>query len=273
MKKRMLVFGLLLIFIACQAEEYQLCDDGVTSVIDLVDCPEKTPDCPNCDDNISCTLDLCNAATDYKCQYEEIIPCDGNGRCETGEFPWSEDCPDSCDDEDICTRDQFNFALGECFYEEIVPCCGNNVCDGGETFVNCQLDCEQLLNVKIQDYQKMQYLEGAYYGNLAGTKDIYLIVEFKIHNIGINREETFNHRDQKGFYYDPFKMKIEDDSGTFYGVEYDSDLLDDYLDLTMIEYGHTVGAALLFVVPTDAEHVRLVAYDKYGSKLDVDEIY
>ncbi|MCK5283407.1 MAG: hypothetical protein KAK00_08425 [Nanoarchaeota archaeon] len=274
MKKGILILLVLgIVFLsACVEEEFLLCPDNVTRVIDLVSCPKERPRCPeSCDDNDNCTVDRCSAVTDYKCVYEEAIPCDGNDVCEEGEFPWSADCPNSCDDNNGCTSDIYNYQLGKCSYEPITPCCGNDDCETGETYVNCYLDCEQLLELKVTRYEKRQRFEGA--ASLVGTDYTYLIIRFNIRNVGYDNEETINYRKQKGFYYDPYKMRLEDDSGKFYDVEYDSDALPNWLDYFIISKGDTKGAALLFIVPMSARGVRLVAYDKFGSRQDISDVY
>jgi len=270
--KKIAIF-LLVILIACTQEEYYLCTDGITQVLDPLDCPEPIPDCPVCEDNNNCTRDLCNADTDYKCEFEEMIPCDGNEKCEEGEFPWSSDCPQTCEDDDSCTVDSFNYASAICAHEEILPCCGNVNCETGETYVNCPQDCRQLVDIKISSYQKMHSMEGAYYGDLLQTDSTYLIVRFKIHNIALDRLEELNFKQLKGFYYDPFKMRLEDQDGKLYDVEYDSDLLDDWIEVDVVPKGHIIPASLLFIIPRSTETVRLIAYDNYGSKLDIDSIY
>ncbi len=274
MKKRiwfLLVLGVILLS-ACETEEYLTCPDNVTRVLDLADCPEEKPVCKGvCEDNNSCTFDRCNQLTDYECVHEDIFPCDGNDICEEGEFPWSEDCPDTCDDSDACTEDTYNYVSEICFHEAIIPCCNNTICDKGETYVNCPLDCEQQLDVWVLRYEKRQkFVESP---DLTRTDFIYLIVYFKMKNLAINNVERFNYKDQKGFYYDPFKMRLEDDKGALYDAEYDSDLITDWLDYTIIPMGDSKGAALLFTVPMSASHTRLIVYDKYGSKLDSSDVY
>jgi hypothetical protein len=277
MKKRPFLFLSiisLLLLIACQKEEYLLCPDNTTKVLDLNNCPIPTINCPkSCDDNNNCTIDRCNAETNYTCTHSEKVPCEGNDICEEGEFPWSDDCPDSCKDNDTCTEDTYDYQNKICLHMPITPCCGNKECDTGETFVNCPHDCTQRLDIKVTNYQKRTNMPDAFAGNLMGTDYVYLIVSFKIHNIDIDDEEELNYKKKKGFYYDPYKMRLEDENGGLYDVEYDSDLVEDYLDYDIIEKGHTKGAALLFIVPMSVKNARLIAYDKYGSKLDIDEVY
>jgi len=262
----------LVLLISCQEETYQLCPDNVTNVIDINDCPEPIPTCPICDDNNNCTMDSCSALTDYECEFEEIAPCDGNKECEEGEFPWSTDCPNECNDNDECTIDSFNYLSDKCNYEEIMPCCSNSECESGETYVNCPFDCKQLLDIKDIKYTKTRRIAGAY-NDLTGTDFIYLVVTFKIHNMGIDEKEVIDYETKQGFYYDPFKTRLEASSGNFYDVEYDSDLLDEWSEAMVLPKGHTKSAAAAFIIPTGIEHIRVIAYDKYGAQLDVDEIY
>ncbi len=274
MKKRNLIFILgLLILYGCVQEEFLLCPDGVTKVIDLENCPIQTPSCPeSCDDGDACTLDTCSRTTGYACLHKEISPCDGNGVCEEGEFPWSEDCPQECNDGDACTEDYYNFQLGRCLSDPILPCCGDNLCSGGENFFSCALDCEQQLEIKVTEYEKRNRIPNVDI-DLSDTDHTYLIVRFKIKNLGIDKPEILDYKQEQGFYYDPFKMRLEDETGRLYNVEYDSDLLRDWLDYTIIEKGRTTGASLLFIVPKVSEHTRLIAYDRQGGRLDHSEIY
>lgn len=277
MKKLLLFFlpltAFLVILSSCQQEKYLLCPDNVTSVIDLKNCPIEKPKCPlNCTQNETCMRYFCNAATNYSCKKELIKPCDGNGLCEQGEFGKSKDCIAGCDDNDTCTADDYNYALGACTHPQIMPCCGNNNCETGETYVNCQLDCKQTLEIKVTRYEPRQTVNGAY-RDLTGTDYTYLIVYFKIRNINIITLETLDYRKQNGFYYDPFKMKLEDSAGRKYDVEYDSDMAEDWRDPFILPRGDTVSASLMFIVPLNAEHLRLVAYDKYGSRMDISEVY
>jgi len=262
----------VLFLLACQKQpEYLTCPDNITKVLDLSACPAPKPTCPVCDDGNSCTRDDCSAATNYTCSFQEIKPCAGNGICEEGEFGRSDDCK-SCDDSDKCTADTYSYQLARCTYDPISPCCGNKACDTGETYVNCPSDCRQVFSVVVTNYEYRSNFDGSY-GDLTGSEFTYIIVDFVIHNIGIDRQETLNYKTSKGYYYDPFKMRLEDDAGKLYNVEYDSDILSGYLDYVILPMGDTKGAALLFVIPRSAEHIRLVAYDRYGSRLDTAEVY
>ncbi|MBU0460254.1 MAG: hypothetical protein KJ597_07145 [Nanoarchaeota archaeon] len=87
--------------------------------------------CPNsCDDGLKCTENYCSDETNYQCTHRDIIPCEGNNKCETGEYGTA-DCPD-CNDNIKCTKDSVNFETLECTHEEIIPCEGNKICEIGE---------------------------------------------------------------------------------------------------------------------------------------------
>jgi hypothetical protein len=48
-------------------------------------------------------------------------------------------CPSSCNDYDICTRD--TCVSGVCQHTAISPCCGDFICEEGETSTGCPQDC------------------------------------------------------------------------------------------------------------------------------------
>ncbi len=53
------------------------------------------PRCPvSCDDQNKCTQDVCNLQTSFECRTIPIVPCCGNGVCETAES--SESCSQDC---------------------------------------------------------------------------------------------------------------------------------------------------------------------------------
>jgi len=53
-----------------------------------------------------------------------------------------ETCPNSCDDQDNCTKDYCNENTShECAHERIVPCCGNSICEVDESCGSCLDDC------------------------------------------------------------------------------------------------------------------------------------
>jgi len=52
--------------------------------------------CPaSCDDNNSCTKDICSKETGYKCINQETKPCCGNNNCEKPSESWSK-CSEDC---------------------------------------------------------------------------------------------------------------------------------------------------------------------------------
>jgi len=55
------------------------------------------------------------------------------------EAPLAVECPATCNDYNICTRDFCS--EGKCVFEELVPCCGNRQCEAGETEDSCPDDC------------------------------------------------------------------------------------------------------------------------------------
>lgn len=266
---------LLLLFVlaACKNQQYLVCPDGVTQVLDLSRCPPSSQSCPlSCDDNESCTSDFCNPSTNWQCAHRDLVPCDGNGECEQGEFPWSPDCPSSCDDRDACTTDAYRYETQQCVHEELLPCCGNAKCDSGETFVSCQADCRQTLDIEVTKFEKRQRIEGGSV-DLTRTEFTYLFVKFTIHNLDIDRQETLDFKTQKGYLFDPYKMKLEDDKGSLYSVEYDSELMEGWLDTAILPKGNTVTALVGFTVPLNFAGGRLVIYDKFGARLDSSVVY
>ncbi|MDO8480260.1 MAG: hypothetical protein Q7S65_00425 [Nanoarchaeota archaeon] len=268
-----LLFLGLLALTACKNEQYLLCPDGVTQVVDLAACPPVTSTCPlDCDDSILCTSDFCNAETQYLCAHRDLIPCHGNGKCEQGEFPGSDDCPKSCNDNNACTTDGFRYETNSCYHDEILPCCGNGKCDAGETFVACSQDCVQSVDINVIKFEKRQRIEGAG-ADLSRTDFTYLIVRFTIHNLNIDRRETLDFKTKDGYLYDPYKVRLEDSRGNLYNVEYDSELLEDWLDPTIVPLGNTVTALVVFIIPTALDNARLVAYDKFGARLDSSTVY
>ncbi|TKJ17208.1 hypothetical protein CEE44_01590 [Candidatus Woesearchaeota archaeon B3_Woes] len=142
---------ILLILIGCSRECPKSCDDNDECTDDF--CADETKfkcinllivpcigdgkceegeypseDCPNCDDNNSCTRD----DYDYSipsCKYTRVT-CLGDGRCEEGEYP-SGDCP-NCDDNDACTEDIYDFSTSLCKNIKIINCLGNGICEKGE---------------------------------------------------------------------------------------------------------------------------------------------
>ncbi|MBD3361754.1 DUF4352 domain-containing protein [Candidatus Woesearchaeota archaeon] len=103
----------------------------LSSILLLVIFLSGCTSCPSsCDDGIKCTEDYCSAETNYECAHRDITPCEGNNKCEQGEYGTS-DCPD-CNDNNECTKDEINFETLDCVNTEIVPCEGNNICEENE---------------------------------------------------------------------------------------------------------------------------------------------
>ena len=135
------------------------CEDSVATCSDGYDatcsnecldgvCDECVPDCTgheSTEEECKLSCGTCEYENTEYCSCDIIIPCDGNGICESGEYPESGDCSD-CNDGNDCTEDLFNFTLSECYQDVIVPCCGNGVCenttDPHENHTNCRADCE-----------------------------------------------------------------------------------------------------------------------------------
>jgi len=128
-----------------------MCPDGYEATCkntcDRGDCMECTPDCTGHEsitEECELSCGTCEEENNATCTCDIIVPCDGNGICEEGEYPGSNDCPE-CDDEDNCTEDMYNYTPGECYHNIIVPCCGNGLCEnetkGMENSTNCPVDC------------------------------------------------------------------------------------------------------------------------------------
>lgn len=121
--------------------EWGECADGKQSrtCSDMKKCgtekgkPDETRECFSC----GITCGKCQELNAESCYCYEIVPCDGNGICEVGEYGKSEDCMD-CGDDDPCTSDYYNYSTGTCHYEPVCPCCGNGICEEGE---DCLDDC------------------------------------------------------------------------------------------------------------------------------------
>jgi hypothetical protein len=132
------------------SDSVTICDDGFKArcknQCSEGACPICRPDCAGHvvsepeDCELSCGT--CEDDNIEACRCDLIVPCDGNGACEEGEYPGSEDCPD-CIDGQECTEDLFNFTSNSCYYEIKVPCCGNGACESSqhENSTTCPEDC------------------------------------------------------------------------------------------------------------------------------------
>ncbi|MFH1447876.1 MAG: hypothetical protein ABIG39_03360, partial [Candidatus Micrarchaeota archaeon] len=99
------------------------CYDG-SVVSDPKQCP--FPDlCPSsCEDGDPCTDDICWEETGFECVHSTITPCCGNGFCENGESSDSclqdcGSCPESCDDDNVCSLDYCNTTSFNCVHPPI----------------------------------------------------------------------------------------------------------------------------------------------------------
>ncbi len=82
------------------------------------------PRCPaSCDDGYIYTQDVCSKETNYKCSYTTLEKYCRNKICEAGETyeTCPEDCP-SCDDNNKCTKDSYDYHQQKCIYESSGPC-------------------------------------------------------------------------------------------------------------------------------------------------------
>ena len=82
------------------------------------------PRCPaSCDDGYLYTQDVCSKKTDYECSYTTIEKYCRNKICEAGETYENcpEDCP-SCDDNNKCTKDSYDYHQQKCIYESDAAC-------------------------------------------------------------------------------------------------------------------------------------------------------
>ncbi|MDD4082223.1 MAG: hypothetical protein PHD05_02435 [Sphaerochaetaceae bacterium] len=133
------------------AEDFLVSSESYCCPIQCGVCPEDF----DCDDNEKCTKDKCVVKnSEAVCEHEQIVPCANNGVCEQGEittcnfngfsgelendplmccpqYPHavgnkqieSDDCPNTCDDEDSDTGDWYDFEAQECKH---ISCNQNN---------------------------------------------------------------------------------------------------------------------------------------------------
>jgi len=138
-------------------ETITTCPDGFVSTCPNM-CDPETGNCVTCKPSCKghekeeCDLEceFCEVLNEEECRCDLMLFCNGNGICEPGEYPGSEDCPE-CDDANPCTNDMYDYDLGSCVYESIIPCCGNLECEDGEDEEKCPEDCleEQVGDVRI----------------------------------------------------------------------------------------------------------------------------
>jgi len=84
-----------------------------------------------CIDDDECTVDVCNADTNYTCEHNKVISV----ACQTK-------CPPSCDDESVCTVDLCSDKTGySCIHKPIKPCCGDGLCEDTPQKKDCPEDC------------------------------------------------------------------------------------------------------------------------------------
>lgn len=134
------------------SDSVTICDDGFkarckNSCYEGI-CTICRPDCAGheVEEPEVCELScgVCEDENLGSCRCDLIVPCDGNGACEEGEYPDSSDCPD-CNDDNSCSDDLYNYSNEQCYHEIAVPCCGNGACeadgDNPENHTSCPEDC------------------------------------------------------------------------------------------------------------------------------------
>ncbi|MEE9323712.1 MAG: hypothetical protein V3U72_04160 [Candidatus Aenigmarchaeota archaeon] len=120
---------------------------AVISVILIAGCVTFEEEGPTCIDP--------EKSIDNRCCFD----MDDNGVCDIDE----KECPESCDDDNPCTRDycslQTNF---ECSHDEIALCCGNGVCEESEDLANeCPEDCVVIDMIDFyHQYSGPDYMDG-----------------------------------------------------------------------------------------------------------------
>ena len=92
--KLFFAFGMLLVLIAisgCATTTVSGPEEDSNESVPV----EVVPSCPtSCEDNNSCTLDLCSETTNFSCSHASIVPCCGNAVCEDNETCY--DCNEDC---------------------------------------------------------------------------------------------------------------------------------------------------------------------------------
>lgn len=159
--------------VVCE-ESITTCPDGTPMTCENT-CDNETGNCTSCIPDCSghgreCNLTCegaCELLDEDECECVTILNCEGNGICESGEWPDGEDClpfeecddgddctldvfsfsyqsckhvDTCCDDDDECTLDEYNYTTHECQYTYI--CCNNSQCDPGDLDY-CPEECEE----------------------------------------------------------------------------------------------------------------------------------
>ena len=106
-KKLMMIGGIIVFFVFAGAWIYFY---FFTASVELVVCPAT------CDDNKTCTSEICDESTNYTCAYTLVVPCANNQVCEENEPEESADCP-ACDDQNVCSLDWFDYPRQECLHQ------------------------------------------------------------------------------------------------------------------------------------------------------------
>jgi hypothetical protein len=160
--------------------ESVVCDDSITTCPDGTvmtcentcdnetgNCTSCIPDCSGHEEECNLTCGACEVLDEDECGCITILNCEGNGICESGEWPDGEDCMPfgecddedectldvfnsnhqscthvdiCCNDEDECTEDGYNYTAQECLH--IYICCNNSQCDPGDEDY-CPEECEE----------------------------------------------------------------------------------------------------------------------------------
>jgi hypothetical protein len=104
---------------------------------------------------------------------EKVNVC-GNTKCEwEGNYKethssCSSDCK-SCDDKNICTEDNYDYATDKCSHTELINCCGNDKCESSETPLTCNKDCRvdlEISSIQVRvnkadkGFERAKYVEG-----------------------------------------------------------------------------------------------------------------
>lgn len=144
----------------CTYEEIGRClsnGNGICETGELVPDILTSPDCNICgtwNNNVDCTPFLTSSTT-----AETISDCPLNcadsdektldwydfetQQCKHKFCEEEKSCPDTCNDNNLCTEDYCSESTGyECVNDIISPCCGNDICENTETFSSCSDDCE-----------------------------------------------------------------------------------------------------------------------------------